>query len=101
MGGQQLNSLLRIARKMDDVLNNTSVILLFEAEGPMGTTRMLFSGDAQIENQEYAPKVADDKDENLAGPAQLDLYKVDHHGAATPRPTRSRPVAATGGGVAR
>jgi hypothetical protein len=81
MGGQQLNSLLRIARKMDDVLNNTSVILLFEAEGPMGTTWILFPGGAQIENWEYALKVADDKDESLARLAHLDLYKVGHHGS--------------------
>jgi beta-lactamase superfamily II metal-dependent hydrolase len=86
MGRQQLNSLLRIARTMDDVLNNTSVILLFEAEGPNGTTRMLFPGDAQIENWEYALKVADDKDENLARLAQLDLYKVGHHGSRNATP---------------
>jgi hypothetical protein len=86
MGRQQLNSLLRIARTMDDVLNNTSVILLFEADGPMGTTRMLFPGDAQIENWEYALKVADEKEENLARLAQLDLYKVGHHGSRNATP---------------
>jgi len=59
---------------------------LIEVEGPAGVKRMLFGGDAQIENWEYALKVAD-VEENLALLRQVDLYKVGHHGSrnATPR----------------
>jgi hypothetical protein len=83
---QQLGSFLRIVRVMDDVLNNTSLILLFEVERPEGVRRMLFGGDAQIENWEYALKVAD-VEENLGLLREVDLYKVGHHGSrnATPR----------------
>ena len=71
--------LLNIVRMMDDALNNTSVILLFE----VGDKRLLFPGDAQIENWEFS----------LAQPAtrklleKVDLYKVGHHGSlnATPK----------------
>jgi hypothetical protein len=86
MGRQQLNSMLRIVRILDSVLNNTSVILLFDVPG-IRPLRMLFPGDAQIENWEYALKFADDKDENLRLLSDLDLYKVGHHGSrnATPR----------------
>lgn len=87
MGRQQLNSLLRIVRILDTVLNNTSVILLFEVPTAAGTMRMLFPGDAQIENWEYALKVARDKATNLRLLRQVDVYKVGHHGSrnATPR----------------
>ncbi len=74
-----LRELLEIVRQLDDVLNNTSVILLFE----VGPAKLLFSGDAQIENWRYA----------LEQPGVLDtlrdvaLYKVGHHGSrnATPK----------------
>jgi hypothetical protein len=71
---------------MDDVLNNTSLILVFEVEGPGVTRRLLFPGDAQIENWEYALKVAD-VERNRALLGRVDLYKVGHHGSrnATPR----------------
>jgi hypothetical protein len=83
---QQLSSFLRIVRRMDDQLNNTSLILLLSVEAPGGTTRMLFGGDAQIENWEYALKFADATD-NCALLREVDLYKVGHHGSrnATPR----------------
>src|SRR5262249_39876973 len=45
--GEQL---LGIVRALDKVMNNTSLILLFE----VNKTRMLFPGDAQIENWSYA-----------------------------------------------
>ena len=45
--GEQL---LGLVRSMDDALNNTSVILLFEAGGK----KLLFPGDAQWENWELA-----------------------------------------------
>jgi hypothetical protein len=87
MSRQQLNSLLRIVRVLDTVLNNTSVILLFEVPAAGQTTRLLFGGDAQIENWEYALKVASDKQQNLDQLRLVDLYKVGHHGSrnATPR----------------
>lgn len=74
--GEQLLELVRI---LDDAMNNTSVILLFEAGGK----KLLFPGDAQIENWSYAlnqPKIG-----KLL--ADVDLYKVGHHGSlnATPK----------------
>ena len=82
MQGQQTHSLLRIVRSLDDAMNNTSVILLLT----IGDRRLLFPGDAQIENWSYS----------MTGPpahrlakqlASVDLYKVGHHGSrnASPR----------------
>jgi hypothetical protein len=73
------DQMLRIVRALDKAMNNTSVILLFRAGGKS----LLFPGDAQIENWEFA----------LSQPAvvkklrQVDLYKVGHHGSlnATPK----------------
>lgn len=92
---QQTHSLLRIVRGLDDALNNTSLILLFEA----GTRRLLFPGDAQIENWSYAlTSPAGDAFQGLL--KEVDLYKVGHHGSrnASPRSLvgrwggRSRPL---------
>lgn len=79
MERQQLHQLNRIVTAYDDALNNTSLVLLLE----IGEHKMLFAGDAQIENWEFT----------LEDPAKLallddiDLYKVGHHGSrnATPR----------------
>ena len=73
------SELLQIVRDLDTAMNNTSVILLFE----VGGTKLLFPGDAQIENWSYA----------LQQPQFQDLlrdvlvYKVGHHGSlnATPK----------------
>lgn len=70
---------LSIVTALDKALNNTSLILLFEAGGK----KLLFPGDAQIENWRYAlsqPEVVELLE-------QVDLYKVGHHGSlnATPR----------------
>ncbi|MCS7023754.1 MAG: MBL fold metallo-hydrolase [Bryobacteraceae bacterium] len=77
--GEQL---LNIVRELDRQLNNTSLILLFETGGK----RLLFPGDAQIENWSYAlEKLHEEgKLDLLAG---VDLYKVGHHGSlnATPK----------------
>ncbi len=83
LGRQQLSAYLQIVRILDDVLNNTSVILLIET----GAKRMLFPGDAQIENWEYALKAAPNSEEILELLRGVDLYKVGHHGSrnATPR----------------
>ena len=50
-------------------------------------TRLLFCGDAQIENWEYALTVAPDHEQVLDLLRGVDLYKVGHHGSrnATPR----------------
>ena len=88
LGRQQVNSMLRIVRILDDVLNNTSVILLIDVPAAGGKPlRLLFGGDAQIENWEYALKVAPDAKTNLDLLRQVDVYKVGHHGSrnATPR----------------
>lgn len=80
MRGEQLLGLVRI---LDDAMNNTSVILLFE----VGDKKLLFPGDAQIENWEYALKFAEEKEENLRLLRETTFYKVGHHGSrnATPR----------------
>jgi hypothetical protein len=82
MRDQHAHSLLRIVRSLDDALNNTSVILLFEA----GERRLLFPGDAQIENWSYTLR-SDKSKELREGLSEVDLYKVGHHGSrnATPR----------------
>ena len=71
--------MLQLVRDLDSVMNNTSVILLFE----IGKTKLLFPGDAQIENWSFA----------LNNPdwtkllADVNVYKVGHHGSlnATPK----------------
>lgn len=75
----QGDQLLQIVRALDKAMNNTSVILVFE----LGKKRLLFPGDAQIENWEYA--LAQKKYKALL--ATVDLYKVGHHGSlnATPK----------------
>lgn len=81
--GPQLRSLLRIVTALDHAMNNTSVILLIQA----GERRLLFCGDAQIENWEYALTFAGDSNQVLDLLRGVDLYKVGHHGSrnATPR----------------
>lgn len=74
--GEQL---LSIVRTLDKVLNNTSLILLFE----INNTRLLFPGDAQIENWSYALS----KREVRTVLSKVNVYKVGHHGSrnATPK----------------
>ncbi|WP_248313314.1 hypothetical protein [Bosea sp. F3-2] len=73
------DQMLRLVRILDNVLNNTSLILLFRS----GSKSLLFPGDAQIENWSYALSQADVR-EKLK---KVDLYKVGHHGSlnATPK----------------
>ncbi len=80
MHAEELLSLVRI---LDSALNNTSLILLFDVAG----TRLLFPGDAQIENWRYALRDAPEAAEIRARLATAVLYKVGHHGSlnATPR----------------
>jgi hypothetical protein len=80
LSGEQL---LEIVRILDDALNNTSLVLLFE----VGSRKLLFPGDAQIENWSYSLKTASDKAAIRKNLAAVDLYKVGHHGSlnATPK----------------
>lgn len=75
----RLGMLHQIVRALDRALNNTSLILLFRA----GNKSFLFPGDAQLENWEYAMQDQD----VMAKLAEVDLYKVGHHGSlnATPK----------------
>lgn len=70
---------LEIVRILDKQMNNTSLILLFEA----GNKKLLFPGDAQLENWQYALSI--EKNRDLL--KNVDLYKVGHHGSlnATPK----------------
>jgi hypothetical protein len=79
----QAEEMLSIVRTLDGVLNNTSLILLFE----IGDTRLLFPGDAQIENWNYALRDCDDAKAIRKRLAAARFYKVGHHGSlnATPK----------------
>jgi hypothetical protein len=74
---------LELVRIMDEAINNTSLILLFEIAG----RAFLFPGDAQIENWLYALKHARHREKTLALLRRVELYKVGHHGSlnATPK----------------
>jgi hypothetical protein len=74
--------LLGLVRILDDAMNNTSLILMFE----IGNYKLLFPGDAQIENWEYSLKFAAEKDANLKLIKETDLYKVGHHGSRNATP---------------
>jgi hypothetical protein len=73
------SQLLQIVRMLDKAMNNTSVILLFR----VGKTSLLFPGDAQIENWQYALS----NKGNLKFLSGVNVYKVGHHGSlnATPK----------------
>jgi hypothetical protein len=77
------DQVLQIVRILDDQMNNTSLILLFE----VGGKKLLFPGDAQIENWSYALQDAPDAARTRKLIAGVDVYKVGHHGSrnATPR----------------
>jgi metal-dependent hydrolase (beta-lactamase superfamily II) len=79
---QQTHSLLRIVGGLEDAMNNTSVILLFQ----VGKRTLLFPGDAQIENWSYCLTSPKAKSLRAALP-DVDFYKVGHHGSrnASPR----------------
>lgn len=79
----QGESMLELVRALDDELNNTSLILLFTVRGK----KLLFPGDAQIENWQYALQSKAHGAKNRKKLASVDFYKVGHHGSlnATPR----------------
>ncbi len=74
---------LSIVRILDEVMNNTSLILLLD----IGGTLLLFPGDAQLENWSYALRDAPNAAEIRARVAGTRVYKVGHHGSlnATPK----------------
>ena len=78
-----LHSLKRLVTTVDNALNNTSLILLIEAGGK----RMLFPGDAQIENWRFVLDRLGTDTPLRRALSTVDLYKVGHHGSrnATPR----------------
>jgi hypothetical protein len=78
-----LQQMLGIVRVLDDAMNNTSIILLLQ----IGRKKLLFPGDAQIENWSYALFDAPEHKENQKLLEDIDLYKVGHHGSlnATPK----------------
>lgn len=83
MDRQRVASMLRLVHTLDAALNNTSLILLIDA----GDKRLLFPGDAQIENWSYTLEHAGGRQKILDLLEDVDLYKVGHHGSrnATPR----------------
>ena len=83
LSSQKSHSVARLVRDLDDALNNTSLVLLLE----IGELKMLFAGDAQIENWQYTLERLDGQPRLKAKLAAIDLYKVGHHGSrnATPR----------------
>lgn len=76
--GQQL---LSFVRTLDEHINNTSLVLLFE----FGGFRMLFPGDAEVASWQA---IAEDGkvDSELK---QVNLYKVGHHGSNNATPKKS------------
>lgn len=76
---ENAEQLLQLVRILDTAMNNTSLILLFEC----ADQKLLFPGDAQIENWQYAlntPALRKHLDD-------ISVYKVGHHGSlnATPK----------------
>ncbi|MFF1819611.1 hypothetical protein ACFVWG_20085 [Kribbella sp. NPDC058245] len=81
---------LEIVEALDDVLNNTSVILLVT----IGSRRLLLPGDAQAENwsltlDQIVGRDGRQPDRRLATAlSKIDLYKVGHHGSRNATPKR-------------
>jgi hypothetical protein len=81
------SQILEIVTSLDQEMNNTSVILLFE----FGGRKLLFPGDAQLENWRYAlMEVGKGKEakRNVERLSDIDLYKVGHHGSLNATPKR-------------
>jgi hypothetical protein len=79
------SQIFEIVTSLDEEMNNTSVILLLE----FGGRKLLFPGDAQLENWRYALEEVGKVEaaKNVARLSDIDLYKVGHHGSlnATPK----------------
>jgi hypothetical protein len=79
------DQLFQIVRTIDDALNNTSLILLFEIGDGAARRFLLFPGDAQFENWEYT-LFGPNSSQWLPLLRQVDLYKVGHHGSLNGTP---------------
>jgi hypothetical protein len=79
MANMRKDMLFSITTALDEAMNNTSLILVFE----IGRKVLLFPGDAQWENWQYALS----RPEYAKLLTSVDLYKVGHHGSlnATPK----------------
>ncbi|HSE17535.1 MAG TPA: hypothetical protein VLB46_10810 [Pyrinomonadaceae bacterium] len=99
----QPDMLLAAASKIENFLNNQSLVVLFEFDGK----RLLFAGDAQGGNWEYWLYKTDEpvKDPTKAGDLverskelleTIDFYKVGHHGS-----TNATPIQAIEAAIAR
>jgi hypothetical protein len=77
------DEMLAIVRILDGVLNNTSLILTFQASD----TLLLFPGDAQLENWRYALSECEEHEAIRERLKNATFYKVGHHGSlnATPK----------------
>lgn len=98
----QPDMLATAAKKIDNFLNNQSLVVLFTFEGK----KLLFVGDAQAGNWEHwlyrvdAPdrdptKLGDLVEESREILANIDFYKVGHHGSTNATPIQA--VEALGG----
>jgi len=79
--------IFEIVTALDNQMNNTSVILLFE----FGGRKLLFPGDAQLENWRYAlHEVGDgvEAEKNVKLLSDIDFFKVGHHGSLNATPKR-------------
>lgn len=95
MGRERRDAASALVQAVDSALNNTSVILLLT----IGKTRLLFSGDAEVEAWRWALDEAPDRRQTRAAVRETDLYKVGHHGSwnATPHETLWPVFGKTGG----
>lgn len=82
MDSMRGTQMLEIVRILDSVMNNTSVILHFE----VGGKKLLFPGDAQIENWSYALQEARNNPKLKELLEDVDVFKVGHHGSRNANP---------------
>jgi beta-lactamase superfamily II metal-dependent hydrolase len=103
VNGSQPDMLAAAAGKIENFLNNQSLVVLFEFEGK----KLLFAGDAQGGNWEYWLFKTEGpvKDPTKAGDVieaskellqTIDFYKVGHHGS-----TNATPIQAVEAAIAR
>jgi hypothetical protein len=94
--GAQPDMLAAAAKKIDNFLNNQSLVVLFT----FGGKKLLFVGDAQAGNWEHwlyrvdAPdrdptKLGDIVEESQDLLANIDFYKVGHHGSTNSTPIQA------------
>ena len=99
----QPDMLLAAAGKIENFLNNQSLVVLFEFDGK----KLLFAGDAQGGNWEYwlfktegpvkdPTKAGDIIEESKEILETIDFYKVGHHGS-----TNATPIQAVDAAIAR